>query len=82
MNAPSDFLSWQEFSKYGQLKIFSIVALILLSIGTNKSDVERLISYHRYLVHDRMNNLSTETLLARLRMRAKAITDNSLAKQK
>lgn len=77
-NQSNDFLMWQEFSKHDQVRILSLVALRLLSIGTSESDVERLISMHRFLVHDRMSNLSPKVLLARLRMRAKAITDNSI----
>lgn len=76
-NQSNDFLMWQEFSKHDRIRILSLVALRLLSIGTSESDVERLISMHRFLVHDRMSNLSSDVLLARLRMRAKAITDNS-----
>ena len=49
---------------------FAEVAMRLLSIGTSERSVERLISMHRYLVHDRMTNISPETLLARLRLRS------------
>ena len=76
MNQSTDFLVWQNIYKHDDLRTISLVALMLLSIGTSESDVERLISMHRYIIHDRMTNLSPEVLLARLRLRAKAISDN------
>ena len=42
----------------------------LVSVGTSESDVERINSMHKFLVHERMTNISPENLLARLRMRA------------
>ena len=80
MNLENDFIIWQNFYKHDRLRTLSLVALRLLSIGTSESNVERLISIHRYLIHDRMTNISPEVLLARLRMRAKAITDNYIMK--
>ena len=80
MNLENDFIIWQNFYKHDRLRTLSLVALRLLSIGTSESNVERLISIHRYLIHDRMTNISPEFLLARLRMRTKAITDNYIMK--
>lgn len=78
MNKPNDFVMWQNFFKHDDLKFISLIALRLLSISTSESDVERLISAHRFLVHDRMSNLSTDVLLARLRLRANAISKNAI----
>lgn len=80
MNKENDFLVWQNFFKYDHLRFISSIALRLISLGTSESDVERLISIHRFLVHDRMSNLSSDVLLARLRMRANAISKNALMK--
>ena len=44
------------------------VALWLLSLGTGESDVERLISRHRKIVGLSASNMSSEVLLARLRV--------------
>lgn len=81
MNLENDYYVWQNLSKHDQLRTFSITALKLISIGTSESDVERLISMHRYIVHDRMSNMSDKVLLARLRMRVKAISDNCTKKK-
>lgn len=78
MNQLNDYMVWQNFFKHDKLKKISFIAMRLLSIGTSESDVERLISIHRFLVHDRMSNLSSDVLLARLRMRANALSRNSL----
>ena len=78
MNQLNDYKVWQNFFKHDKLKKISFIAMRLLSIGTSESDVERLISIHRFLVHDRMSNLSSDVLLARLRMRANALSRNSL----
>lgn len=79
LNRENDFLVWQNLYKHDDIRTISLIALILISIGTSESDVERLISLHRYIVHDRMTNISPDVLLARLRMRAKAISDNYLS---
>ena len=75
----SDCEMWLHLSKYDCMRRFSDVALRLLAISTSESDVERLISVHRYIVHDRMTNLSPDVLLARLRIRARRITESILA---
>ena len=61
---------WKHLALIEKYHSFAEVAMRLLSIGTSESSVERLISMHRYLVHDRMTNISPETLLARLRLRS------------
>ena len=61
---------WMHLALIDKYHKFAEVAMRLLSIGTSESSVERLISMHRYLVHDRMTNISPETLLARLRLRS------------
>ena len=53
------------------------LAFRLISVATSEADVERLISWHRFLVHDRMSRLAPDTLLARLRMKAKALTERA-----
>lgn len=61
---------WQDAHKFEKLRTLSEVALQLVSVGTSESDVERINSMHKYLVHERMTNITAENLLARLRMRA------------
>ena len=57
------------------------VALRLITVGTTEADAERLISAHKFLVHDRMTKIGADTLLARLRMRAKAITEKVIKRR-
>ena len=70
LTIPDDFAMWQEAHKFEKLRALSEVALRLVSVGTSESDVERINSMHKFLVHERMTNISPENLLARLRMRA------------
>ena len=55
--------------KHLQTRRISEVGMRLVSIGTSESDVERLISIHRFIVRGRMTNISDDLLLARLRLR-------------
>ena len=77
----SEIEMWLHLSKYQCMEQFSDIALRLICIGTSESDVERIISVHRFIVHDRMTNLSPEVLLARLRIKARSVTESILAKQ-
>ena len=67
---------WKHLSLITKYKQIAELAMRSLSIGTSESCVERLISMHRYLVHDRMTNVSPEVLLARLRLRAMRNDEN------
>ena len=67
---------WKHLSLITKYKQIAELAMRLLSIGTSESCVERLTSMHRYLVHDRMTNVSPEVLLARLRLRAMRNDEN------
>ena len=78
----SDLDMWFHFSKYDCLRSMSDVAARLLCVGTSESNVERLISIHRFLVHERMTNLGPDVLLARLRLRAKEITQEAQSRPK
>ena len=60
---------WKNGYKYLQTRRISEVGMRLVSIGTSESDVERLISIHRFIVRGRMTNISDDLLLARLRLR-------------
>ena len=70
MERKDDFQVWQNMFKHDMLHPLSEIALRLVSVGTSESNVERLISAHRFIVHDRMTNIGTDTLISRLRMRA------------
>ena len=70
LRIPDDFAMWKEAHKFGKFRAISEVALRLVSVGTSESDVERINSMHKFLVHERMTNISPANLLARLRMRA------------
>lgn len=63
LNRENDFLVWQNLFKHDDIRTISLIAIILISIGTSESDVERLISLHRYIVHDRMTNIGPDVLL-------------------
>lgn len=78
MNLKDDFEVWKNLFKHEKIQKFSLIALRLIFIGTSESDVERLISLHRYIIHDRMSNISSDVLLASLHMRANAISENYL----
>lgn len=77
LNRPTECEVWRHFTKYDNLKRLAVVAFRLISVATSEADVERLISWHRFLVHDRMSRLAPDTLLARLRMKAKALTERA-----
>ena len=72
----SEYDMWANFCKYDELRPLALAALRLVSVGASEASVERLISAHRYLVHDRMTKLSAKVLLARLRLRARTVTEN------
>ena len=72
MEREDDFHVWQNIFKYDSLRTFADIALRLVTVGTSESDVERLISVHRYIVHDKMTNISPDVLLAKLRIHARA----------
>lgn len=74
----SDYEMWRQMTKFDRMKPLACVAFRLMTISTSEADVERLISAHRYLTHDRMTSLQADTLLARLRMRARALTERVL----
>ena len=78
LNRESDYEMWRQMTKFDSIKPLACVAFRLITISTSEADVERLISAHRYLTHDRMTNLQPDTLLARLRMRARALTERVL----
>ena len=74
-DAPNDFDMWNNLGKYELTKGLPQVALRLISLATSESDVERLISVHRYIVHERMTRISSKVLLARLRLHAMKLTE-------
>lgn len=67
-----EYEMWANMSKYDDIRPLALPALRLISTATSESSVERLISIHRYLAHDRMTNLSSEVLLARLQLQTLA----------
>ena len=81
LDRASDYDMWRNFAKFDRMKPLCDVALRLITVGTSEADVERLISAHRFLVHDRMTRLGADTLLARLRLRAKAITEKVIERR-
>lgn len=81
LKVESDLEMWQEIHKrYHYLSALALAAIWLISVATSESDVERLNSMHKFLVHDRMTNISIKNLLARLRTRSLEITKKSYAK--
>ena len=74
MEREDDFNVWQNMFKYDSLRTFADIAMRLVSVGTSESDVEKLISVHRYIVHNSMTNIRPDVLLARLRIHACAQT--------
>lgn len=77
-DSPNDFEMWNNLGKYELSKSMTPVALRLISLATSESDVERVISVHRYIVHERMTRISSKVLLARLRLHAMRLTDREL----
>ena len=71
----SEYEMWIHFCKYDYLRPLSRAAVRLVCVGTSESSVERLISAHKYLVHDRMTNLSSQVLLARLQLQTREIAE-------
>ena len=69
-DAVDDFSMWNNLGKYDRVRELVPVALRLISVGTSESDVERLISVHRFIVRDRMTAVSSKVLLARLQLHA------------
>ena len=81
LNEDDDFDMWREAHKFDELRSISQVGERLVSVGTSESDVERLNSMHRFIVHDRMTNISAENILARLRMRSLAISEKAMQRR-
>ena len=75
----SEYDMWANFCKYDELRPLALAALRLVSVGASEASVERLISCHRYIVHDRMTKLSAKVLLARLRLHARMVTESRRA---
>ena len=80
-NMSTDFRLWQEAYKYDDLRVFARLCLRLLSIGTGESDVERLVSAHRKIVGTSATNMSTDVLLARLRLKAVRLSQEAHDKE-
>lgn len=81
LKVENDLELWQEIHKrYHYLSALALSGIWLMSISTSESDVERLNSMHKYLVHDRMTNISIRNLLARLRARSLEITKKTYVK--
>ena len=81
LNEDDDFDMWREAHKFDELRSIPQVDERLVSVGTSESDVERLNSMHRFIVHDRMTNISAENILARLRMRSLAISEKAMQRR-
>ena len=77
----SEFDMWVHLSKYDYIRPLARAAVRLVCVGTSESSVERLISTHRYLVHDRMTNLSPQVLLARLQLQTREIAQERQQEQ-
>ena len=75
LDRDSEYDMWTNMMKYDDVRPLARAAVRLISAASSESSVERLISIHRYLVHDRMTNLGSEVLLARLRLHARAIAE-------
>ena len=74
LNQSTDLLLWQHAYVNERLRPLSEIAMRLVSVGTSESDIERLVSAHRFMCRDRLTNLGADVVLARLRMRAWEIT--------
>ena len=81
LDRESEYEMWTNLLKYDDLRPLARTAVRLISVGASESNVERLISSHRYLVHDRMTNLSPEVLLCRLQLQARAIAEQRQRKE-
>ena len=70
----TDLCLWQHEYMNERSRPLSEIAMRLVSVGTSESDIERLVSVHRFICRDRLTNLGAEVVLARLRMRTWEIT--------
>ena len=77
VKAEDDFQLWQQAYKFSHLRDMARVALRLLSLATGESDVERLISRHRKIVGLSASNMSSDVLLARLRIKSAVLSERA-----
>ena len=77
-SADDDRVLWQNLGKFDEMRAIATVALRIISIGTSESDVERVISMHKYIARDGMTNISANVILARLRLKCVEMSNINL----